>query len=167
MQLIHLPRAGSILLCFLVWPVLQIAAAVFCLYLPDRFFSPDSFWFRTRPFENGGTLYESLFHISRWKRLLPDGAALCKKRGYPKKTLRDFSPQNLQRFLVETCRGELTHWLAIFPFWVFVFFTPPGVVWIMFGYALLVNLPCIFAQRYNRPRIMHLLSRKVSQNYKK
>ncbi|MEN6550544.1 MAG: glycosyl-4,4'-diaponeurosporenoate acyltransferase, partial [Candidatus Cryosericum sp.] len=48
-------------------------------------------------------------------------------------------------------------WLAIFPFWVFWFFTPPTVPWLMLGYALAVNLPCIVVQRYNRPRVKRFI----------
>lgn len=51
------------------------------------------------------------------------------------------------------------HWLGILPFWVFGLFAPPGVIWIMLAYALIVNLPCIIAQRYNRPRVYALLKK--------
>jgi glycosyl-4,4'-diaponeurosporenoate acyltransferase len=70
----------------------------------------------------------------------------------------DFSELNLLKFLHESCRAELTHWLAIPPFIVFGLFTPPAALPIMFVYALAVNMPCILAQRYNRPRIQkHLI----------
>lgn len=145
------------MLCFVVWPLLQFAAAFICLHLPDRFFSADAVFFRTHRFEKNGVIYDSLFRVSRWKHLLPDGGTVSKKRGFRKKKLESFSDANLNRFLVESARAELTHWLAIFPFWVFWFFTPPNVTWIMLAYALLVNLPCIIAQRYNRPRVRRLL----------
>ncbi|MEA5061120.1 MAG: hypothetical protein VB015_01720 [Erysipelotrichaceae bacterium] len=61
------------------------------------------------------------------------------------------------QFLIESARGELTHWLAILPFWVFGFFAPSYIIPIMLAYALIVNLPCIIVQRYNRPRIKKLL----------
>ena len=82
------------------------------------------------------------------------------KAGFQKKRLDNFSEENLNRFLIESARGELTHRLAIFSFLVFWFFTPPIVPWIMLTYALLVNMPCIIAQRYNRPRVQRLLKRK-------
>lgn len=158
MRVIFLPDALTVLLCFLVWPVLQVGAALFCLNLSDRFFSPASFFFRSHRFEDEGRFYDRVFHIRRWKHLLPDGGMVWKKRGFRKKRLESFSEENLDRFLVESARGEMTHWLAIFPFWVFWFFTPPFVPLIMLAYALLVNAPCILAQRYNRPRVQHLLS---------
>jgi len=33
------------------------------------------------------------------------------------------------------------------------------VIWIMLAYAIAANLPCILAQRYNRPRVYELLRR--------
>ena len=159
MRVIFLPEVLTFLLCFIVWPVLQVAAALICLYLPDRYFSPDSLFFRAHRFEKEGRIYDSVFRVSRWKHLLPDGGAILKKRGFRKQNLDSFSKENLNRFLVESARGELTHWLAILPFWIFGFFTPPQVIWYMLAYTLLINLPCIIAQRYNRPRIKKLLKR--------
>lgn len=159
MRLIFLPDGWTILLCFVLWPILQVAAALICLKIPDRFFSPAGFFYRAHRFEQNGRIYDKLFRVGRWKHLLPDGGMVWKKRGYQKKRLIDFSEANLNRFLVESARGEMTHWLAILPFWVFCFFTPPMVPWIMLAYALLINMPCIIAQRYNRPRVLRLLNR--------
>jgi glycosyl-4,4'-diaponeurosporenoate acyltransferase len=106
-----------------------------------------------------GRTYERLFHIRWWKHLLPDGAAAWKKRGFRKKKLESYSEENLHRFLIESARGELTHWLAIIPFWVFGFFAPAPAVPLMLLYALIVNLPCIIVQRYNRPRIKQILKK--------
>lgn len=157
MQIIFLPTAQTIILCFIVWPVLQVLAALLCLNLPNRVFSSNSFLFRTYNFENHGRIYDSLFRVGKWKHLLPDGGMVLKKRGFKKKHLESFSEENLDKFLVESARGELTHWLAIIPFWVFGFFTPPKIIWYMLVYALLANLPCIIVQRYNRPRVQRLL----------
>lgn len=159
MRVIFLPDVLTIILCFLVWPVLQVGAALICMYMPDRYFSPDGFFFRAHRLEQGGQLYDRFFKVSRWKHLLPDGGMIWKKRGFRKKRLESFTEDNLNRFLVESARGELTHWLAILPFWIFGFFAPASVIWYMLLYALLINMPCIIAQRYNRPRVQRLLYR--------
>jgi len=165
-QIIFLSRTATILLCFVVWPALQVAAAIICLKLPDRKLSPNAFIFRAHPFEKDGHLYEKAFHISRWKHLLPDGGMIWNKKGFKKKRLDSFSEESLNRFLIESVRGELTHWLAILPFWVFGLFAPIRVVGYMLIYALLINVPCILAQRYNRPRVQRLLGRKLKQIYR-
>lgn len=157
MQVIFLPDALAIILCFLLWPVLQVGAALICIHMPDLHFLPDGFFFRARRFEKGGQLYDRIFKVSRWKHLLPDGGMVWKKRGFKKKRLDNFTEENLNRFLVESARGELTHWLAILPFWIFGFFAPVRVIWFMLLYALLINMPCIIVQRYNRPRVHKLL----------
>ena len=157
MRILFLPENWTLVLCFIVWPVLQVGAALLCLNLPDRVFSPDRFLYRSHRFEKEGKIYDSIFHVSRWKHLLPDGGAVWKKRGYEKKRMKNFSRENLSKYLVESGRAEMTHWLAIFPFWVFWLFTPPIVPWIMLLYAVMINFPCIIVQRYNRPRIERLL----------
>lgn len=163
MRVIFFSDIFTIVLCFIVWPVLQVAVALVCLKLPDCCFSPVAFIYRAHRWEQEGRFYERLFRVSRWKHLLPDGGAVWKKRGFKKKKLESFSEENLQRFLVESARGEMTHWLAIFPFWLFFLFTPPPVPWIMLAYALAVNLPCIIAQRYNRPRVQRLLCKRTAR----
>lgn len=159
MQVFFFSTPVTIFLFFAIWATVPLLLAYVCLRIPDRFFAPTRFLWRTHAFERGGHFYERVFKIRTWKHLLPDGGGVWKKRSYRKRTLTDYSEPNLRRFLVETSRGELVHWLGILPFWVFGLFAPPGVIWIMLAYALIVNLPCIIAQRYNRPRVYALLKK--------
>lgn len=160
MRFIFLSDGITVFLCFAVWFILKISAVIICYYLPDRFYSSDSIAFQTYTFENDGKIYDKLFHVRKWKHLLPDGGLLLNKNGFSKKHLIDFSIETLEKYLVESVRGELTHWLTVLPFWLFGFFTPPIVIPIMFIYSLILNIPCIIVQRYNRPRIKHLLDIK-------
>ncbi|NCB48071.1 MAG: glycosyl-4,4'-diaponeurosporenoate acyltransferase [Clostridia bacterium] len=147
----------TVLLFFIVWPILQVGSALICLYIPDKFFNNNKGIYKTQKFEKNGKIYDDIFKVKKWKHLLPDGGAIYKKKGYAKKKLSDYSTNNLIKFLIESCRAELTHWLPISLFWVFFLFTTPLVGFFMFVYSIIVNLPCIFAQRYNRPRIARLL----------
>jgi glycosyl-4,4'-diaponeurosporenoate acyltransferase len=158
MQIVHLPRELTIGLCFVLWPLLQEASARICHKLRDAHLSCDNFLFRPRRWENGGKFYDRIFKISKWKKLLPDGGSI-RKGAFRKKHLESFSKDHLERYLIESCRAELSHWLAMTPFWVFGFFTPPDVILYMLIYAVAVNMPCIIAQRYNRPRVIRLLHR--------
>ncbi|NLV48149.1 MAG: glycosyl-4,4'-diaponeurosporenoate acyltransferase [Clostridiaceae bacterium] len=166
MRIIFLPDTWTIGLCFLVWTVFQVGAALVCLALPNRFFNPEKFIFRAHCFEQEGRIYEHYFRVKHWKYLLPDGGAVWKKRGFRKRKIDDFSKEYLNQFLIESARGELSHWLAILPFWAFGFFTPPIVPWLMLIYALLINIPCIMAQRYNRPRVKHILNLLIKKGNK-
>ena len=58
----------------------------------------------------------------------------------------------------------MTHWFAIPPFLIFGLFTPSYVIGFMLIYALLVNVPCILAQRYNRPRILKFIEKSGHGN---
>jgi glycosyl-4,4'-diaponeurosporenoate acyltransferase len=165
MRIIFLPDAAALVLCFIVWLVFQTLAAFLCSKMPDSWLSPDMFLYRTRNWEKGGKIYKSIFRINKWKKFLPDSGSILKGT-YKKKELDDFSEAGLKKFLRESCRAELTHWLAIPPFIVFGLFTPPAAVPVMFVYAVAVNMPCILAQRYNRPRIQGYLAnltRRVNQ----
>jgi len=159
MQIFYFRSFLTVALSFVVWAVVPLLFALVCLRLPERWFEPGRFLWRAHAWEREGRIYENLFHVRRWKHLLPDGGGVWKKRGYRKRNLTDYSEENLRRFLLESARGELTHWLGITPFWLFGLFAPGYVVWIMLAYALAVNLPCIVAQRYNRPRVFMLLRR--------
>lgn len=160
MQIFFFSAPLTIFLFFAIWGIVALLLAYLCLLIPDRFFEPTRFFWRSHAFERGGSIYERVFHIRSWKHLLPDGGGVWKKRSYKKKSLTDYSEQNLKRFLIETSRGELVHWLGIVPFWVFGLFAPPAVIWIMLCYALIVNMPCIIAQRYNRPRVYALYQKR-------
>ena len=159
MRIIFLPDIFTILLCFIVWPLLQIIASLISHLIPDRYYWADSAFYRSHHFERDGRIYSEIFHVNKWKHPLPDGATIWNKKAFRKKKMANFSPETLDRFLVESARAEMTHWLAILPFWVFGFFTPPSVIFIMLIYALMANLPCIIVQRYNRPRVKRILEK--------
>lgn len=161
MQLIFLPKPLAILLCFILWAAFQLAASWVCIHLPDRFLDPSRFPYRAYAWEKGGYFYRRLL-VHRWKKFLPDGGAI---RGpeYRKKSLEHLSENHLRWFLVESCRAEASHFLAILPFWTFGFLAPPEVIWYMLAYALAMNIPCVLVQRYNRPRVLDVLARRYTK----
>ncbi|HSN59103.1 MAG TPA: hypothetical protein VLR72_06575 [Clostridiaceae bacterium] len=158
MQILFIPKLLAIILCFILWPVLQIGAAVLCHNLPERFLSYSSPFYRSYGWEKGGEIYRQIFRVHKWKRLLPDSADFI-KGGYRKKSMEVISKESLKKHLLESCRAEMTHWLAIPFFWVFGLFSPLRVIIYMLIYAIAVNLPCIITLRYNRPRIVKLLDK--------
>lgn len=141
----------------ILWPVFQVSASWLCLLIPLEKLDYTKGIYRARRWESK-RFYKRFLKVDLWKKFLPDGAAIT-KAGFQKKRLVATDPAYLSRFLAESCRAELGHWLAILPFWVFGFWAPPTVLLPMLLYALAVNLPCIIAQRYNRPRVAHLLNK--------
>jgi len=152
MQVIDLPAGWTVLLIVILWPSLQMVAATLSRRLPDHLFDWHSSFYRSHPWEKNGKIYQTWFKIRCWKPLLPDGGAIM-PGGYAKKHLTDYSATNLEKFLNDSCRAEFSHWLAMSPFWLFGLIGPPPIIVFMLVYALVVNLPCIMAQRFNRPRI--------------
>jgi len=153
MQVVELPRVWMILSFFIGWIVIQVGFSLLGNKIPDKYFNEKSLFFRTRGWEL--FLYRKIFKIQRWKRILPDGAGLFRK-GFVKKNLKERDPGYLKAFIKETCRAEFVHWLQLCSFWVFGLWSPGFIIWIMLGYAMAVNLPCIITQRYNRPRLARL-----------
>ena len=160
MRLLYLDTIPSLILCIFLWLFFKLAAVFISRRLPGRFFDGDNRLFRTYAWEDNGHIYERLFYVKRWKKRLPDGGAYGGEKGYRKRYLSSYKTTNLERFIEESARGELVHWLAIWPFIFFALFVEPYVVAIMLIYTLLVNLPCIIAQRYNRPRIKKIIKEK-------
>ena len=77
--------------------------------------------------------------------------------------MTDAARGGLERFVLETRRAELGHWLAAAPGILFVLWNPPAVVPFMVAYGLLVNLPFVAVQRYNRLRASRVLRLRASR----
>lgn len=165
MQIFYLTNQQMVILFFILWPVIQVGSAILALYIPDKYYHYAKFPYKTLRIEKNGSIYQSIFRVKNWKHLLPDGAKAWKKKGYEKKHIKNFDHDTINKFLVESCRAELTHILPILVVWIFFLFTPFHIGLIMVVYSIITNLPCLIVQRYNRPRLISLLNkRKTSRN---
>lgn len=156
-QLIKLIAVNSF-----VWFAVHMGTAFVVTLLPVSLFDPESWIFRSKKWEDKGRLYERLFRVSKWKNLLPDGATWL-IGGFAKKRLSMSNVTYIDRFVRETCRGELVHWLVTASTPIFLFWNTFSSFIIMIIYALAANMPCIIAQRYNRPRLSTLLGHMRSK----
>ena len=111
-------------------------------------------------------IYEKLFKVRSWKHLIPNGSALY-KGSFSIKNLPENSPVYLRRWLKESVRSEICHYLMIVPGFFFFLWNSVTVSWIMVGYAFLNNLVPIVLQRFNRPRMRKLLILMEKQELKK
>ena len=156
-MLISLPIPVIILLDIFGWLVIHLGVASFMFKLNEKSFNPNSWLFRTRKWEYKGSIYQRFLRIKIWKEKLPDGASLFTNT-FGKKHLGPHEITHYEAFVIETCRGELTHWIVIG-------FAPVFFIWnwwwaciIMVVYAFAANMPCVIAQRYNRIRLLMILS---------
>lgn len=156
MQLIELPVLWNILLDAAAWLVIHLGIVFAAVRLPDACFERDAGLYRTREWEDGGRFYQRVFHIRRWKDRLPDGGRLL-KGGFSKKHLGAHGDEYYRAFVRESRRAEFTHWIHL-PFaLLFFLWNPVYVGMLMILYAVIANLPCILAQRFNRPRFERVI----------
>lgn len=164
-MLITLSVPVIIILDIFGWFVIQMGMAYLFTRLPEQYFNTDNFLFRSRKWERSATFYDHTFSVKRWKGFLPDGAALF-AGGFRKKQLVATDIKYYQRFNIETCRGEATHWAVILC-------TPVFFIWnywwaniVMIIYSLAANFPCILTQRYNRLRLRNVLNKRLDHRVK-
>jgi glycosyl-4,4'-diaponeurosporenoate acyltransferase len=76
--------------------------------------------------EREAGIYRRQLRVCKWKSMLPDGAGWVGGK-FRKKKLRGRDANYLSRFVAETKRGELAHWIMFAccplfflwnPFWV-------------------------------------------------
>lgn len=154
MPLIHLNTIQMLILIFILCPFIQVTGALIGRKVPDSKLNAEMFLYRSHKWENNGKFYKKLF-VHKWKGLLPDGAKHF-KGDFTKKHLLSTNSEYLAKFVRESCRAELVHYLGMLPFVIFFLLVPPLVAGILIIYSVLVNIPCIIAQRYNRPRLIQL-----------
>jgi glycosyl-4,4'-diaponeurosporenoate acyltransferase len=158
-MLIELPILWTVIINFVIWFIIHMTMAYIITMIPANWINVKSSLYQEKAFENAGKIYETHFKIKSWKELLPDGAALFDK-GFKKKRLVSFEESYIQQFVLETCRGELAHWLVIAFSPIFFIWNPLWAGCVMIIYALLANLHCIITQRYNRIRFNKILDRR-------
>jgi len=150
---IELPTIWIVILNVLLWPVIQVALAWGFTRMPVCWFNPPA----TPAFESA-VFHEKFLWIKHWKNLLPDGADWI-GGAFNKSQLRATDREYLHRFIIESWRGELCHGCALLFVPVFFLWNPWWGNCVILAYALIANLPCLIAQRYNRIRLRHLLAR--------
>jgi glycosyl-4,4'-diaponeurosporenoate acyltransferase len=140
------------------WLVIQFGLAWWMTRLPVECFDAQSFFARTKSWERCGKIYENLFCIKSWKDRLPDASRMF-RGGFAKAELKSASADYFKRFMTETWRGEVTHWLALIALPIFCVWNPWWGVLINAAVVFAVNVPCILAQRYNRARFARVIEK--------
>lgn len=140
----------------LVIPAVHLGVSWFATRLPDSFFAAPAAGVARWE----GRVYEQVFRIRAWKDALPDAAPWF--GGVAKARLASRDTAYLRAFARETRRGEWAHWVQLALLNVCLLWTPLPWAWIIIGYAILSNLPCILNQRYTRLRLGRVLRRDGS-----
>ena len=161
LPLINLDLWLTIFLDIVLWLVFHMGFAKIAILIPDRFFEkpiPDDI--DPRPIQQ--FFLKKVFYVHKWKKFSPDGGAYFKE-GFSKRHLKEKNISYYEKFLIETRRAELTHYLQMLPAPIFFLFNPVWVGWFMIAYAILFNIPFILIQKYNQPRIKKLIIKTRSR----
>lgn len=132
--------------------------------LPIRFYNYKRWLYRERKWENGGRIYDKIFFVKKWKSFVPDISDFLKWR-FSKKHIQSVEKNYLERFLMESCKSELTHWLIICSSLLFFIWGGLFAFLKILLIAVILNLPYIMIQRYNRPRLLRMLRKNSCQDY--
>ncbi|HSF35080.1 MAG TPA: hypothetical protein VLA70_03145 [Nocardioides sp.] len=153
-----MPQTVTIVVDVLAWGVFHAATGYAAHRLSDERLARDGWGLRERRFEDRGRWYRRRLHIHRWKDRVPEAGALF-DGGVSKRELPAMDAEGLELFVRETRRAELGHWWAMWCSPLFVLWNPPLAAALLAAYGVLVNLPFIAIQRYNRFRTQAVLER--------
>jgi glycosyl-4,4'-diaponeurosporenoate acyltransferase len=152
----------TIALDVLAWGVFHAGTGYLAHRLDDRL-SRDTWLLRPRRFEDRGRWYRRWWRIERWKDRVPEAGGLF-PGGISKAHLPAPGRSGLGLFIRETRRAELAHWWALACGPLFALWNEPLPTALLIAYGVLVNLPFIAIQRYNRIRATAALTRQHLTN---
>jgi glycosyl-4,4'-diaponeurosporenoate acyltransferase len=155
-----MPQTLTIVVDVAAWGAFHSATGYAAHRLDDSRLSRDGWLLRARPFEAGGRWYRQRLRVHRWKDRLPEAGDLF-RGGVSKRHLPAYDVPGLELFVRETRRAELAHWWAMSCGLFFVLWNPPLAAGLLIGYGVLVNVPFIVIQRYNRFRVQALIARRA------
>lgn len=134
--------------------------------LPEKWVNPQNKWFSGFHFEKHGQIYEKL-GIRKWQKRLPDMSKFFPSLMPPKNLSGDFK-ERLPVMIRETCIAEIIH-IAVSLLGLPCLWMWPGAggITVTAIYILLLNVPYVLIQRYNRPRLVRLQEKISAENAKK
>lgn len=154
-----MPQTLTIVVDIIAWGIFHAATGYAAHRLSDQRLSRDGWLLRPRAFEHGGRWYRRHLKINRWKDKVPEAGDLF-AGGVSKRQLPALTTDGLELFVRETRRAELAHWWAMGCGFSFVLWNPPIAATLLVAYGVMINLPFIMIQRYNRFRTQALLKRR-------
>lgn len=151
-----LPKPYSILLDVAAWMLIHAVVGYVVHRLSSSRFASDNVMTRGRRFERDGEVYQQLLRVKRWKAWLPEAGTFF-PGGFDKKRLPGAADAGLERYIQETRRAEIVHWITAGTAPFFFVWNPIRAGVVMLAYAAVANGPCIIALRYNRLRLERIV----------
>lgn len=133
-----------------LWHLLVLFA---CIYMPPKTFDYNRRMYKKRKWEQDGKWYSKYIKIGKWKDILPQRVG---GDGFSKAHFTSTSKEYIDRFILETCRGEWNHKLNCL-YGIPVLVISPIKYGAVFALLVLIgNLPFVAIQRYNRIRLLKI-----------
>jgi glycosyl-4,4'-diaponeurosporenoate acyltransferase len=156
LPILQLPDGLIVGLCVIGWIGWSLLIGFIGHRLPLAFLEKDTWLTQPRPWGEDKQGYDRILRIKCWKDRLPEAGDFFPD-GFRKSSVSGGDYAVMSRFLAETRRAEYVH-LAIWLFWfVTILWTPSWGIGVNFVVGTMLNLPCLWVQRYNRLRLQHLL----------
>ena len=95
MRILFLSKTATIILDIVAWVLFHLSIGYTFSRLPIELFDPEKKWFQTKPWEKGGEIYQKIFRVKSWKKLIPSGAALY-RGAYEIKHITEYSVENVR-----------------------------------------------------------------------
>ncbi|HCW79987.1 MAG TPA: hypothetical protein DG942_02640 [Ruminococcaceae bacterium] len=149
---------------FILWCNIAIIALwhgvtfVACLKLPDSTFDESRSRYAPRLWEHEGRWYRDNLKIQLWKDKIPQ---FISKHGFSKRHFTDNSKEYLDRFILETCRGEWMHFKNCICAIITLIINPFIIGALLSLFILIANVPFAIVQRYNRFRLQLIRKRRM------
>ncbi len=156
-QILFLNPTQTILVDVLAWLIIHLTIGYCCSKISVDWLNTEQSCFQTFEWEKDGEIYEKFFHVRAWKCFIPNGSKLY-HGAFSIKNLLTYELAYLERWLKESVRAEICHWLMILPGFFFFIWNSMALAWVNVAYAFLNNLVLIILQRYKRPRMCKLLA---------
>lgn len=146
----------TVLVFSLAWAGFGIVSGWVGARLPAAWLDIDRGVLRLQPFEARGRCYDRWLRLRAWKDRLPEAGSLF-NGGLSKARMSGFDRSNFVALAAATRRAELVHRSNVGFGFTFGLWNswPIGVFMALFG--IVVHLPFIVVQRYNRARVDYLL----------
>lgn len=147
----------KVIKCVMYFAIIGVLWFAIGRVLPKKLFHAERFPFRAYDFEANGNIYEKL-KVKSWQKSVPDMCRLFPKF-LPQKAIRKRPDKNtLELMIQETCIAEFVHvMLAFLGFGALAIWRKTGGLIVSTLYFL-ANIPFIIIQRYERPRLIKLMS---------
>lgn len=161
MQIWFLTPLLTWLINIVSWVMIHLGLGYLCSRIPLARFDPSHRFYKSFRWEHDGKVYEKIFHVRKWKHLVPQGSRVY-KGSFSLQHLNTNEPAYLMICIQETIRAEFCHWIMILPSVFFVLWNSVVAEFWIVVYAVTVSLFPIVMQRYNRPRFRSMLDKQLA-----